>query len=77
MKIKLSDNEDNKNLELIEYSNELEDRIDKAIEYIEKLNNILDTLMQDMALLNATGIEEIKTKQVFDRIVMLRGVDKE
>lgn len=35
MKIKLSDNEDNKNLELIEYSNELEDIIDKAIEYIE------------------------------------------
>ena len=44
---------------------------------IERLNNILDTLMQDMALLNATGIKEVKVKQVFDRIVMLRGEDNE
>lgn len=45
---------------------------------IERLNNILDTLMQDMALLNATGKKEIKPKYVFDRIVMLReGNDKE
>lgn len=34
MKIKLSDNEDNKNLELIEYCNELEDRIEKCLNYI-------------------------------------------
>ena len=44
---------------------------------IERLNNILDTLEQDMALLNATGIKEIKPKYVFDRISTLRGVDKE
>lgn len=45
---------------------------------IERLNNILDTLMQDMALLNTTGVKEIKPKYVFDRIVMLRErVDKE
>lgn len=42
---------------------------------IERLNNILDTLMQDMALLNATGKKEIKPKYVFDRIATLRGVD--
>lgn len=44
---------------------------------IERLNNILDTLMQDMALLNATSKKEIKPKYVFDRIATLRGVDKE
>lgn len=44
---------------------------------IERLNNILDTLMQDMALLNATSKKEIKPKYVFDRIVTLRGDDKE
>lgn len=44
---------------------------------IERLNNILDTLMQDMALLNATSKKKIKPKYVFDRIATLRGVDKE
>lgn len=55
-------------------SDEVEEEKDREI---EKLNNILDTLMQDMALLDATGIKEIKPKYVFDRIAMLReGVDK-
>ena len=44
---------------------------------IERLNKILDTLMQDMAILNGCGKREIKPKYIFDRIVMLRGDDKE
>ena len=54
-----------------------QDFVDDLYKEIERLNNILDTLMQDMALLNATGNKEIKPKYLFDRIVMLRGVDKE
>lgn len=55
-------------------SDKVEEEKDKEI---ERLNNILDTLMQDMALLNATSKKEIKPKYVFDRIATLRGVDKE
>ena len=55
-------------------SDEVEEEKDREI---ERLNNILDTLMQDMALLNATSKKEIKPKYVFDRIATLRGVDKE
>lgn len=51
--------------------------IQVVLKEIERLNNILDTLMQDMALLNATSKKEIKPKYVFDRIATLRGVDKE
>lgn len=46
-------------------------------EEIKRLNNILDTLMQDMAVVNAIGEKELKPKYVFDRIAMLRGDDKE
>ena len=56
----------------------LKDKAHEQYDEIQRLNSILDTLEQDMALLNATGIKEIKPKYVFDRIVMLReGVDKE
>ena len=56
----------------------LEKRNEELNKEIERLNNILDTLMQDMVSLNATGIKkEIKPKYVYDRIAMLRGVDKE
>lgn len=55
-------------------SDKVEEEKDREI---ERLNNILDTLMQDMALLNATSKKEIKPKYVFDRIATLRGVDKE
>ena len=55
----------------------LKDRVHEQYDEIERLNNILDTLMQDMALLNATSKKEIKPKYVFDRIATLRGVDKE
>lgn len=54
---------------MVEYKEEISKEYE---EEIERLNNILDTLMQDMALLNATGKKEIKPKYVFDRIVMLR-----
>lgn len=56
---------------------EYEKQLQKKDNEIERLNNILDTLMQDMALLNATSKKEIKPKYVFDRIATLRGVDKE
>ena len=56
----------------------LKDKVHEQYDEIQRLNSILDTLEQDMALLNATGTKEIKPKYVFDRIVMLReGVDKE
>lgn len=60
-----------------EYQRQLIECIELKNKEIERLNNILDTLMQDMALLNATGKKEIKPKYVFDRIATLRGVDKE
>lgn len=69
----------NNNLEITEKMlNDILSHMKTQDKEIERLNNILDTLMQDMALLNATGVKEIKPKYVFDRIVMLReGVDKE
>lgn len=64
-------------IELNNESEKQEKEIERLNKQVNKLNNILDTLMQDMALLNATGKKEIKPKYVFDRIAILRGVDKE
>ena len=54
----------------------LVEALEEANKEIERLNNILDTLMQDMALADAIGNKELKPKYVFDRIVVLRGDDK-
>lgn len=59
---------------MVEYKKEIVKDYEKEI---ERLNNILDTLMQDMVLVDATSKKELKPKHVFDRIAMLRGVDKE
>jgi hypothetical protein len=44
---------------------------------IERLNNIINTIQQEMENLNDTGIFSIKPKYVWQRIETLKGVDKE
>lgn len=44
---------------------------------IERLNNIINTIQQEMENLNDTGIFSIKPKYVWQRIEILKGVDKD
>lgn len=46
-------------------------------EKVERLNNIINTIQEEMENLNDTGIFSIKPKYVWQRIETLKGVDKE
>ena len=73
-----------------EYSKEIE-RLNKELEEkeailggiqqleaeIERLNNIINTIQQEMKNLYDTGILSIKPYYVWERIEILKGADKE
>ena len=51
-----------------------------SIEYkdkeIERLNNIIEKIQNDMAYLDSMGINQVKPKIIWERIELLKGEDK-
>ena len=58
----------------------IEKRINKKIhdkdKEIERLNNIIEKIQNDMIYLDSLGINQVKPKTIWERIELLKGAEK-